>query len=206
MEQPTIILVAGISCSGKTTLSQRLSEELRALHVSIDDYYRSFDSLALEEKKQIDFDTPEAVEHELLAHHLTALKAGLAIDKPIYDAAGYARVGTNRVNPHRFVVVEGLFSLYWQEVLGLADLRIFVDTPGEVCLERRLFRDTFQFNRTHEESLHRYVKQVLPNQQRYVLPTKENACLVVKGDHNLEMAVGAVKSRVFADSGELATV
>lgn len=53
MEQQTIILVAGISCSGKTTLSQRLSEELRALHVSIDDYYRSFDSLALEEKSRL---------------------------------------------------------------------------------------------------------------------------------------------------------
>lgn len=205
MEQPNLILVAGISCSGKTTLSQRLSEELDALHLSMDDYYRSFDSLTLEEKKQIDFDTPEAIEHELLGHHLSALKAGLPIDKPIYDAAGYARVGKTRVQPTRFVVVEGLFSLYWQEVLGLADLKIFVDTPGEVCLERRLFRDTFQFHRTQEESLNRYVKQVLPNQQRYVLPTKENACLVVKGDHNLEMAVGAVRSRVFAGSGAIPT-
>lgn len=197
--RPRLVLVAGISCSGKTTLAQRLTEELEALHLSMDDYYRGFDHLEVEDRKRINFDAPESVEHELLHSHLTALKAGLPVHQPVYDHAGFARLGTRLEHPRNVIVFEGLFSLYWPEIVELADVTVYVDTPVSVCLERRLFRDTVEFNRSRDEALQRYLTQVMPNQDRYVLPTRSHGHLVVPGDEALEHAVVQVKRALFAD-------
>ncbi len=194
---PRLILVAGISCSGKTTLASRLTEEFEALHISMDDYYRSFDGMTLEEKRAVNFDAPDAVEHRLLFDHLSALKAGMPVHRPIYDHAGFDRVGTELVSPRAVVVFEGLFSLYWPEILALADVSVFVDTPVSVCLERRLFRDTFEFNRTREDSLNRYVNHVIPNQDRFVLPTRDAADAIVNGEDDLELTVDRVREMLF---------
>lgn len=197
VSSPRLILVAGISCSGKTTLASRLTDEFEALHVSMDDYYRSFDHLALEDKKRINFDAPDAVEHELLYQHLTALKAGLPIHCPVYDHAGFERRGTRLEHPRPVIVFEGLFSLYWEEILELADISVFVDTPVSVCLERRLFRDTVEFNRSRDESLMRYVNHVIPNQDEHVIPTRERANLLVNGENEVAHAVEEVKQILF---------
>lgn len=192
-----LVLVAGMSCSGKTTLAHRLTQRLSALHLSMDDYYRGFDSLSLEDRKRVDFDAPEAIEHELLVTQLAALKAGLPVYKPSYSHADYARTGSTLVQADQVIVLEGLFSLYWQELREIADATVYVDTPVSVCLERRLFRDTVEFNRSRDESLHRYLNHVLPNQDKYVLPTREHAKYVVSGEECLDYACG-VLSRALA--------
>lgn len=191
-ERVRVVLVAGISCSGKTTFAERLTEQLDALHLRLDDYYRGFDALSLDERRKINFDAPEAVEHELLHEHLTALKAGLPIHRPVYDHAGFARRGTTLESPRPFVVLEGLFALYWPEVWGLGDLRVFVETPVEVCLERRLFRDAIQFGRSREETFRRYSEHVAPNQDRYVLPTRHRADVLLDGEGCLDTMVTRV--------------
>lgn len=183
----SIILVAGISCSGKTTLARRLASELDAAYLSIDDYYRPFAELPLEQRKRVNFDAPEAIEHELLVEHVGKLRQGETIHKPMYDAAAFARMrGTEPVYATPMVVLEGLFALYWPSLRDHARLRVFVDAPLEVCRERRLDRDVNHYGRSRLDAIERYKNQVHPSQAQYVLPTRESSDLVVSGTQPLE--------------------
>ncbi|HMS54734.1 MAG TPA: hypothetical protein PKA27_04985 [Fimbriimonadaceae bacterium] len=178
----TIILIGGISCSGKTTLARRLATELDAPYLSIDDYYRPFDNLPLDVRKRVDFDAPDAIEHELLTEQLSQLTRGETILKPVYDAAAFERLPTPEpIYANPFVVVEGLFALLWRDLIGLTSHRVFVETDPEICLARRLQRDVEVYGRSMEFALSRYREQVEPSQSRFVLPTKSNATLVVSG-------------------------
>lgn len=192
-----IVLVAGVSCSGKTTLARKLASHLDAAYISIDDYYRPFDSLSLEDRKKINFDAPAAIEHELLVQHLADLKLGRTVHKPVYDAPAFARLpGHEPVYSANLVVIEGLFSLYWPELREHANLKIFVDTHPAECLQRRLHRDVNLYGRSEQESRRRYESQVQPNQERYVLPTKAHADLVVSGQQPIEHGLASVENHL----------
>jgi uridine kinase len=191
----TIVLVAGVSCSGKTTLARRLASEIDAAYISVDDYYRPFSDLPVEERKMVNFDAPDAIEHELLVEHVAQLRAGNTIHKPVYDPASFARMkGAEPIYPTSTVVIEGLFSLYWPELRDQAALRIFVETPLDVCLLRRLKRDIQEYGRTEMEAINRYRSHVHPNQERYVLPTRAASNLIVQGDADLETSLQAVQT------------
>ncbi len=193
MAQAKLLLVAGISCSGKTTLAKQVALELGAHHLSMDDYYRPYAELPIEARKQVNFDSPAAIEHELLVSHLERLIDGQAIHKPIYDAPSFSRLEYHdHVASTEFIVLEGLFCLYWPDLVGLSRHRIFVETDPSLCLARRVDRDTRLYGRSEEESLRRYRTQVEPNQNRFVLPTKGNSTLIVSGASGLSVATQAV--------------
>ncbi|MFN8220293.1 MAG: AAA family ATPase [Fimbriimonadales bacterium] len=197
MARASVVLVAGVSCSGKTTLARVLAAKLDAAYVAIDDYYRPYAELPLEIRKKVNFDSPEAIEHELLVHHLTRLRSGETIAKPMYDPAGFRRrPEIEPVHADRAVIVEGLFSLYWDDLRAQADLSVFVDTPDEVCQQRRLERDVRQYGRSPEESLTRYRNHVRPNQMRYVLPTRNYSDVVVSGTQDIRISLSQVQERL----------
>ncbi len=91
------------------------------------------------ERIEQNFDDPAMIESPLLAAHVAALARGEAIERPVYDFSTHnARAGqTERVTAGAFLVVEGLFALYYPELLPLYNLRVYVDTPDAVCFERR---------------------------------------------------------------------
>ena len=55
---------------------------------------------------------------------------------------------TERIEPGRVLVVDGIFALYYDSLLPLYNLAIYVDTPDDICFARRLARD-IQRTRTH---------------------------------------------------------
>lgn len=189
-----LILVAGVSCSGKTTLARQLAVELDAAYISMDDYYRPFEHLSLDDRKKINFDAPPAIEHELLVAHVEELLNGVTVHKPVYDAPSYARLpGFEPVYSRDALVVEGLFGLYWPELRRLADTRVFVQTATEVCLQRRVDRDVNVYGRAEEVSRATFARHVLPNQTKFVLPTIEHAHLVISGEYPLHEGVSTVR-------------
>lgn len=178
-----LVLIAGVSGSGKTTLARHLAAATPSALLSIDDYYRGFHDVPLEQRRLLNYDSPDAIEHELLAEQLRQLLDGRAVQRPVYDHAAFCRhTETVEIAPADLIVLEGLFALVWEEVRTLAHLKVYVDTPEATCFKRRLERDLEIFHRTPEDALLRYNTHVKPNQERHVTPTKVHADLKVSTD------------------------
>jgi uridine kinase len=189
-----IIGIAGPSSSGKTALAVQLARRLPgSAIVSLDSYYRGMEDIALAERRKVNFDHPDALDWELLHEHLQAIAAGSAFDEPVYSFADYARTSeTRRIEPREFLIVEGLFVLYWPELRGMLNTKVYVETAAEVCYARRLRRDVAERGRTPESVRDQYERTVRPGAERFVIPTRQYADLIVSGEEPLDASTEAV--------------
>ncbi len=196
-----LLAIAGPSGSGKTTLAQELARELEGTHFPLDNYYRDLSSTPPEERAQVNFDDPRQIEHELLLEHLQALAAGKPIDRPTYDFATHTRITdkTVRMQESHMLILDGVWALHWPAIRALAQLRVYVDTPDAVCLERRLRRDVRERGRVEEQVRAHYAATVRPMAERWVLPSAQWADVVVDGagslDWSVEQVLGALRGR-----------
>jgi uridine kinase len=193
-----VLAIAGCSGSGKTTLAVELARELDGFHFNLDNYYRDLSHLPQAERARQNMDDPAVIESPLLAAHIAALAKGETIERPLYDFATYIRIPdqTETVKAGAFLLVEGIFALYYPELLPLYQLRIYVDTPDEVCFERRLKRDIEQRGRTPESVRLQYEATVRPASVAFVRPSAANADLVVDGTDALDWKVEQVLSEM----------
>lgn len=192
-----IIGIAGSSGSGKSELSRRLSSATGAPVVSLDSYYRDLTHLPLEVRAETNFDEPASLDDALLLAQCTALASGQAIDVPHYDFSCHTRVpGTQHITPGDIVIVEGLFTLYWNDLRHLLHASIYVDLEDETCYARRLARDVRERGRTPESVEHQYFATVRPMAEKYIWPTRRHADLVIRGDAQLDESVATVLSFV----------
>jgi len=189
-----VLGIAGASGSGKTTLANELARELGGFLFSLDNYYRDLGHMPFEERIRQNFDDPAIIESPLLAAHVAALARGETIERPIYDFATHTRVAgrTETVRPGAYLLVEGLFALYYPELLPLYQLRIYVDTPDPLCFDRRLKRDTEERGRTPESVRQQYDATVRPASIAYVRPSAANADLIIDGGESLDWKVEQV--------------
>ena len=199
MEKILVIGIAGGSGSGKTTLMKRLVEQFGddVTVVSHDNYYRRHDELTYEQRSQINYDEPAALETDLMAYHLDCLRQGQAIDCPVYDYAAHNRSDeTIRIEPRKVIIVEGIMIFENEALRNLMDIRIFVDTDADVRLCRRIKRDVNKRGRTLESVLTQYQETVKPMHEQYVEPSKKYANLVVpEGGKNL-VALEMITDRI----------
>jgi uridine kinase len=195
---PVAIGIAGCSGSGKTTLAAELARTLDGIHFHLDNYYLDLTHLPFEERLRQNFDDPSLIESPLLAQQVAALARGEVIDRPIYDFSTYTRVAgrTTRVEPRPFLIVEGLFALYYPELLPLYHLRVYIDTPDGLCFERRLKRDIEQRGRTAESVRARYEATVRPAGVAHVRPSAANADLTIDGTGALDWKVERVMTEL----------
>ncbi len=188
-----IIAIGGPSCAGKTELSRYLSSVLGAPILPIDAYYINLDQLTVQERSHFNFDEPTALDHYLLRHHIEALAAGQTIERPTYDFTTHTRAtATEIVVPKNFVILEGLFALFWDDIRPFLGTKVFVDAPDQVCLSRRSIRDVRERGRTPESVLEQYQKTVRPMAQLHVRPTAQWADVVVSGEQPLELSAASV--------------
>jgi uridine kinase len=192
-----IIGIAGSSGSGKSELSRRLSHATGAPVVSLDSYYRDLTHLPLEVRAETNFDEPASLDDALLLAQCTALAGGQAIHVPHYDFSCHTRVpGTQHIQPGEIVIVEGLFTLYWNDLRHLLHASIYVDLEDETCYARRLARDVRERGRTPESVEHQYFTTVRPMAEQYIWPTRRHADLIIRGDAQLDESVATVLSFV----------
>ena len=191
---PLVIGIAGASGSGKSTLATELARMLDGITFPLDNYYRDLSHLPPHQRALQNFDDPAMIESPLLAQHIARLARGAAIERPLYDFAHHIRVrgATETVEPHAVLLVEGLFALYFPELLPLYHLRIYVDTPDSLCFDRRLRRDTEERGRTAESVRQQYEATVRPACLRYVRPTAACADITLDGDAALDWKVEQV--------------
>jgi len=192
--RPVVLGIAGCSGSGKTTLAAELAHALGGIHFHLDNYYRDLGHMPFSERIQQNFDDPAMIESPLLAAHVAALARGETIERPVYDFSTHTRVlgQTERVTAGAFVLVEGLFALYYPELLPLYSLRVYVDTPDELCFDRRMRRDIEERGRTAESVRAQYEVTVRPSSEAFVRPSAANADLTVDGAGALDWKVERV--------------
>lgn len=182
MENVLVIGIAGGTGSGKTTLMKNLIGHFGGMVtvLSHDNYYKRHDELPLEQRSQLNYDEPDALETDLMAHHLNLLRQGQAIDCPVYDFTNHNRSNeTVRIEPNPVIIVEGILIFENQPLRELMDIRIFVDTDADVRLCRRIKRDVTKRGRTLESVLLQYQQTVKPMHEKYVEPSKRFAHIVV---------------------------
>ena len=195
---PIVIGIAGASGSGKTTLAAELARELGGIYFPIDNYYRDLCHLPHAERVKQNFDDPAMIESSLLAAHVAALARGETIERPIYDFSTHTRVldRSESMQAGEFVLVEGLFALYYPELLPLYQFRVYLETPDDVCFERRMKRDTIERGRTPESVRLQYEATVRPASIAYVRPSAANADLLIDGTTALDWKVEQVLGRM----------
>lgn len=187
---PIIIALAGGSGSGKSTLVEALLARLgpRADVIHEDAYYWPLshygapgDGPAREALiAGINYDAPKAKDIEHLARDLAALRAGRAVDIPIYDYTRHDRSNeTRRIEPVELLLLEGIHALSMPAIKDLIDLSVYVDTPDDLRLARRIRRDVLERGRSVESVLSQYLGTVRPAHYRHTFPAKFEADLVI---------------------------
>lgn len=186
---PVVIGVAGGTASGKTTVVQRIVESLGGKHVTVlehDRYYRERGDLRFEERAALNYDHPDALETDLMVRHVKALRAGQAIEAPVYDFTMHARKPvTESLQPRRAIIIEGILIFADAPLRGLMDIKVFVDTDADTRFIRRLQRDVAERGRTMESVIDQYLNTVKPMHFEFVEPTKRYADIILpQGGHN----------------------
>lgn len=175
MNTPLLAGICGGSASGKSGLAADLVEAAgTACLLSQDDYYRGLpDGI---DAADWNFDDPSAVDLDRLRDDLLCLRAGRPVDAPRYIFSLHRRdAKPQRLHPAPLIVVEGLFLLYHPGLRDLFAFTVFVDTPPDLCLERRIARDVRERGRDEREIRCRWRTQILPAYQRYIVPFREHA-------------------------------
>ena len=195
MDRPLVVGIAGGTGSGKTTVAHKLAAAIpegRCVTIEHDAYYRDQSHLPFEERTKINYDHPSALESSLLVHHLRELRAGNAVDIPIYDFARHTRSSeTRRVEAAPVIVVEGILVFTVAELRAEMDVKIFVDTDPDIRLMRRIRRDLEQRGRTFQSVREQYYATVRPMHLEHVEPTKRWADLIIPegGDNHVALDV-----------------
>ena len=184
-----VIGIAGGTGSGKTTLMKNLIARFGGdvTVLSHDNYYRRHDEMSYEQRCQLNYDEPAALETELMAVHLDKLRHGEAIECPVYDFTLHNRSQeTVHIEPQKVIIVEGILIFENKPLRDLMDIKIFVDTDADVRLCRRIKRDVNKRGRTLESVLNQYQQTVKPMHEQYVEPSKKFADIVIpEGGKNL---------------------
>ncbi len=197
---PLLIGLAGGSCAGKTTLAGLTKDRLAPIPTAIintDHYYRPLDHLPVERRTLENFDSPKILDGELLRSHLTLLKSGKPAGLPVYDFRLHTRSPeTELLEPPPVILVEGLFILTVAGIRPLLDLAVFIQTPSDIRLARRILRDQTERGRAPEETIKRYFSQIRPGHEKFAQPGQENADLILDGENNPEEAADLVTERI----------
>jgi len=195
-----VIGIAGGSGSGKSTVADALASALPATSVAIlrhDNYYRDRPDLSLEQRNRVNYDHPEALETGLLVEHLQHLKAGNAIEVPVYDFKTHRRrVETHRLEPSPVVIVEGILVFVDEHLRRELDIKIFVDTEPDIRAIRRIRRDMKSRGRDFEAVRKQYYETVRPMHVQFVEPSKRTADLIIPEGGENRVAIDVLVARL----------
>ena len=195
-----LIGVAGGSGSGKTTVSQSILDRVGRDHIAYlqhDAYYRDRSTLPPTERARINYDHPDALETDLLAEHLKALRDGNAVELPLYDFAQHVRKPeTRRVEARSVILIEGILIFVDRALRDLFDIKIFVDTDPDLRFLRRLQRDIAERGRTMESVVEQYLETVRPMHLDFVEPSKRYADVIIPEGGFNTIAIDMVVARI----------
>ena len=195
---PYAIGIAGGTGAGKTTVAREITENVgeAVTMIPLDNYYEDLSHLAYEERREVNYDHPDAFEWELLQDQLATLLTGDAVEMPQYDFERHTRKPARvTVEPSAVIVLEGILALYDEAVTDLLDLKVYVETDADVRILRRIRRDVVERGRDLEGVIDQYLSTVKPMHEQFVEPTKKRADLIIPEGAN-RTAVSLLQEKV----------
>jgi uridine kinase len=206
MKKPLLILVAGGSASGKSTVVTEILDKAGLEDVLIlkhDDYYLDQSDLPLEVRYMTNYDHPSSLDNELLHKHLISLMQGKAIEKPVYDFVMHTRSkAIEHVESKPIIIVEGILILENEKVRDLSDMNLFVELDDDTRFIRRMLRDMNERGRTLESIISQYERTVKPMYHKYIKPTKRFADVIIPNDRRHDIAVDLIVTKIKQILGE----
>ena len=196
-----IIGIAGGTGSGKTTVVRKIIESLPAGEVVLlpqDSYYKDSSHVPVEERQNINFDHPDAIDFKLLCKQLRELKEGKSIEQPVYSyiTCSRSKTETITVEPADVIIIEGILVFTCKELRDQMDIKIFVDADDDDRLMRVMARDIIERGKTVETVIERYTKTVKPMYLQFIEPSKRYADIIIpQGGHN-KVAVDIISATI----------
>lgn len=206
MDKPLVILVAGGSASGKSTVVKEILEKAGLDDVIIinqDDYYLDQKNLPLEKRHSMNYDHPSSLDTDLLYNDLTKLLNHEPIDKPVYDFVKSTRSERiEHILPKKIIIVEGILILENQKIRDLADISLYVELDDDTRFIRRMLRDMKERGRSLDSIISQYEKTVKPMFHKYIKPTKRYADVIIPNDTKHAIAVDLIVVKIKQILGE----
>jgi uridine kinase len=202
MNKPVLIAVAGGSSSGKTTVVDKIIQNLAGHPVVVikhDDYYKDQSDMSMEERRAVNYDHPFSLDNDLFFEQLTQLLGGQPIEKPTYDFVHLTRAAkTEIVEPGKIIIIEGILILEDKRIRDLATIKIFVEADDDLRFIRRLKRDIEERGRTLENVVKQYLETVKPMHYAFVKPTKRYADIIIPNDYSHDVAVDLINAKIIS--------
>ena len=181
-----IIGICGGTCSGKSTISEKLKDYYKKTGVNkinTDSYYKDHSDLSFKERSQINFDHPNSIDFELLIKHLNNLIKNNSIKEPVYSYKSHKRLKKNKLlKPKRIIILEGLHIFCNAELINLIDFGLFLNLDSVTRLERRIKRDINERGRTEEEVINRFNEMCEPMYQEFIFPSRIKANVIINSN------------------------
>ena len=203
IKKATIIGIAGGSASGKTTIAKKLYDATKlkgsVLYLKMDDYYKRFPDIPVNELGHKNFDHPESYDIELLTSDLNKLKNFKSINKPIYDFVISNRTDkTELIEPADVIIIDGIMTFAHPDIRKCLDIKIFVDTPDDIRFIRRLNRDMIDRGRTVESIVNQYLSSVRPMHHAFVEPSKKYADIIIPEGGQNSVAIDVITNQILS--------
>lgn len=204
-----LIGITGLSCSGKTTLSEKLRDALgeeNCLLISMDDYYKELTpeqyKILHNDDAAINFDTPDSIDFDLLKNNLIDIKSHTSVQIPKFDIGSCVITSWREIPAYKykFVILEGVFIFSDPDIANLCNLKIWVETCDYVCALRRFIKFTFKIKGySHDYVYNQCVKFVIPGQEKYIKPLKKCCDFFINGEKDdvnyIEMIVKFIHNK-----------
>ena len=200
MKKTILIGIAGGTGSGKTSVANAILAEFPSSEVALiqqDSYYHNLKHLHFDERATVNFDHPDAVDFNKLGEDLQLLMADETIKIPIYDFNTHTRTDeTLTIGNHHIIVLEGILALFDEKIRNMMDIKLYVDTPDDIRIIRRIKRDINKRGRTFESVIEQYYNTVRPMHQQFVEPSKKFANIIIpEGGHN-KVAIDIIRTKI----------
>ena len=195
-----VIGIAGGSGSGKTTVVKAITQQLGGQVVVIpqDSYYKDSSHVPVEERRNINFDHPDAIDWKLMCQQIRELKQGRTIEQPVYSyiTCSRSKTETVTVEPAEVIIIEGILIFTCKELRDQMNIKIFVDADDDDRLMRIMVRDIAERGRTVETAIEHYCDTVKPMHLQFIEPSKRFADIIVPlGGHN-KVAIDVISATV----------
>ncbi len=199
-KNPLIIGISGGTGSGKTRFTKELISRCNSndlIYISQDSYYKDLSHLSYNDRCQMNFDSPDAIDFKELHEDLKNLLNNNDVNIPVYNYKRHKRMkDSTKLEPRPIIILEGIFSLYKSEIRELIDCKIFVDTPADIRILRRAKRDINKRDRSIESVFSQYIETVRPMHEKFVEPTKTYADIIVMDGGKNKMALDIIDKKL----------